>query len=515
MTPTNDKAVAEREWILDGSGRWTLNPAVNHITKDMKMCLKNLEKFDEGWEFFGLEAIRQFYYFIHEVNDNDECLFRIHENAFSVPDQDHDKIDAVMGKLGLDKVKRDFAKTLQGYRKLLGPSTLSHKKQILQKFRKSSTKHVVSEMPNGARFNANKLNTRLAYLTLKYFARGLESSGQIQGLDVVGQMPVDAFSGLPAELRLQILEKLSLAEMDYAFRSSFQDLVRLYLPTVQLKAKQWYANLFSRSNFVYAGISREEPGEVTPNALPCDVYRLRYPNLHPELQPRKYHPDHQHQAFNLEMDMLQYAPSLSHAGLLLMDALEQILWHRFQPASKIRNRDKIWQTNARPRALSFYMEPDIFEERDDPTVSIVHQEVVQRDAHLIIYQDELNLILDDLEPFLRPAFLKRQMTAAFRETDEDFAYIFPSPEFEKIVPERPTLQEHKYGYSHMKIGTAISRGTWDITSMKKVEHNLMTEDEWRFWWDFDRKRQEEEDGQGRRKGKGKGMGMGSEKVEEA
>ncbi|PVH82808.1 hypothetical protein DL98DRAFT_513537 [Cadophora sp. DSE1049] len=149
------------------------------------------------------------------------------------------------------------------------------------------------------------------------------------------------------------------------------------------------------------------------------------------------------------------------------------------------------------------MEPLIYDERHDPTVTIEDQEVVHRNPQLIIYQDELNLILNDLEPFLRPAFLKRQITSELHEMDDHFAYIFPSPEFEQIVPHRPTCSAHEYGYKHLKRGTRFSRGIWDVTSTRGTEQNLLTEDEWRFWWDLDRIRQEAE------------KEKGSEKVERA
>ncbi|KAK0122179.1 hypothetical protein ONS95_010437 [Cadophora gregata] len=484
MTLTNNEAGAMREWILDTSGRWTPNPAVNRVTTDMKLLLKSMERFDESWEFLGLETIRQLYYFIGESNDSVESPPQFNEGAFHVPDQDQEKVITVLGKLGVHQVSRDFSRTLKEYRKLLASTT---RKQILRRFRKSPAKHALLEV-SSVQFTANRLNTQLCYLTLNYFSRPLERYSKIRWLDIVRQIPVDRVSSLPVELRLQILETMSLAAMDNAFRSSFQDLIHLYLPTIQLKAKQWCTDLFSRNNFVYAGSSVID----LEGQKPCDVYRLRYPNLHPELQPRKYHPNHQPDATDSVWDTVQYPPSLSHAGMMLMDALEQILWHRSQPTDKIRNRDKIWRTNAHPRALAFYLEPFIFDERYNPISSIVDQDVEHRDSHLLIYQDELNLILNDLEPFLRPAFLKHRMTAKDHGKDESFAYIFPSPEYEKLVPTRPTHQTHKYGYCHMIIGNRICRGLWGVTSTKEIEQTDYTEDEWRRWWDSDRARQEAE-----------------------
>lgn len=76
-----------------------------------------MEKFDEGWESLGLETIRQFCYYIGEANGCSERLFRIHEDAFNVPDQDLDKLTNGLGQLGLNEVPQDFANLFQDYRK--------------------------------------------------------------------------------------------------------------------------------------------------------------------------------------------------------------------------------------------------------------------------------------------------------------------------------------------------------------------------------------------------------------
>ncbi len=114
-------------------------PSCHQITPNVKMYLSNMEKFDEGWESLGLETIRQFCYYMWiphcnitlnfcisdktlilisgEANGCSERLFRIHEDAFNVPDQDLDKLTNGLGQLGLNEVPQDFAKVFQDYRK--------------------------------------------------------------------------------------------------------------------------------------------------------------------------------------------------------------------------------------------------------------------------------------------------------------------------------------------------------------------------------------------------------------
>lgn len=84
--------------------------------------------------------------------------------------------------------------------------------------------------------------------------------------------------------------------------------------------------------------TREDLGDDSP----CDIYRLRYPNLHPNLQTRKYHLNDRHDMdpdLDPDIVVVQHPPSLSHAGLLLMDALGQPLWHKMQPKGYITCRD--------------------------------------------------------------------------------------------------------------------------------------------------------------------------------
>ena len=313
-------------------------------------------------------------------------------------------------------------------------------------------------------------------------------------------MPGNRLSNLPAELRLQILENQSLAAMDQVVRSSFQDLVHLYLPNLQRKAKQWYMDLISRNNFVYAGVSYAGPGDDLGDGSPCDIYRLKYPNLHPGLQARKYHPNDQHPMdpnLDPEIVVVQHPPSLSHAGLLLMDALEQTLWHRVQPKSYIRCRDKIWRTNIRPRPLAFFMEPPTYEEHqefEEPDFTIDDRYPLCRDPQLIIYQDELNLILDELEPFLRPAFLKRQIQADLdlSALDLDFAYIFPSPVLDENVFDKPTSSSYEYGYIHLKQGARFCQGIWDVNTTDGTDQSSYADEQWRSWYHLDQSMQQAE-----------------------
>lgn len=172
--------------------------------------------------------------------------------------------------------------------------------------------------------------------------------------------------------------------------------------------------------------TREDLGDDSP----CDIYRLRYPNLHPNLQTRKYHLKDRHDMdpdLDPDIVVVQHPPSLSHAGLLLMDALGQPLWHKMQPKGYITCRDKIWRTNIRPRPLAFFMEPPTYEvhqEFEEPDFTIDDRYPVCRNPQLIIYQDELNLILDELEPFLRQHFSSvRSKPTLISVLDFDFAYI--------------------------------------------------------------------------------------------
>ncbi|KAH6717838.1 hypothetical protein BKA61DRAFT_716306 [Leptodontidium sp. MPI-SDFR-AT-0119] len=464
MTRTNPAdEVPKRSWVLDEDGRWTLNPAVVQVTHEMMRCLVSLKKFDAGWESFGPNAIQQFYNLMgmkDHLEDSDGNVFQFHEVAFKMPEPTPFSRDLYLQFFGLsDKhgPSQKLPKVSHSCRNLLLSDYLERRKSTSCESLESTAKDLVQEEPEQTSIVDHDMYIRLCALTLRYFRLWPKKTQDAAELDNDSQKPTNVLSRLPVELQMEILEKLSLAEMDRSIRGSFQDLTHLHFSTLKFRSKRFFMDLCSRENFAYAGTwYSRDLNEIN------EVYRLKYPNLHPNLQPCKYDAGSQ----DTPIADLYDPPSLSSASFLLMTTLEHLAWQRGHPNGNIREYDKIWRTNKRSRALAFALDPD-----DSSTANFQPQS--RRTKHtLLIYQDELNLILDELDPYFRPTFLAHQMVGLDPNIIDapNYNYTFPYLEWPECKITRKLL-------------------LWDPTTTGGIERSSFDGDESVSWWEADRIKQ--------------------------
>ncbi|KAH9218646.1 hypothetical protein DL95DRAFT_488859 [Leptodontidium sp. 2 PMI_412] len=421
MTRTNPAdEVPKRSWVLDEDGRWTLNPAVVQVTHEMMRCLVSLKKFDGGWESFGPNAIQQFYNLMgmkDHLEDSDGNVFQFHEVAFKMPEPTPFSRDLYLQFFGLsDKhgPSQKLPKVSHSCRNLLLSDYLERRKSTSCESLESTAKDLVQEEPEQTSIVDHDMYIRLS------------------------------------------------------IRGSFQDLTHLHLSTLKFRSKRFFMDLCSRENFAYAGTwYSRDLNEIN------EVYRLKYPNLHPNLQPCKYDAGSQ----DTPIADLYDPPSLSSASFLLMTTLEHLAWQRGHPNGNIREYDKIWRTNKRSRALAFALDPD-----DSSTANFQPQS--RRTKHtLLIYQDELNLILDELDPYFRPTFLAHQMVGLDPNIIDapNYNYTFPYLEWPECKITRKFLVRNVVGEKVLKSGHTHCAQLWDPTTTGSIERSSFDGDESVSW----------------------------------
>ncbi|KAG4441440.1 hypothetical protein IFR05_003046 [Cadophora sp. M221] len=436
--------VPKKTWILDGNGRWTLNPAVVQVTTEVKHCLTTLEKFDAGWESFGLKTIQKFYDFMgtkNHLEDADGNVFRFDPPAFNMPK----------------------------------PTSFSRALHL--RFSGRVNQHGLSSKLRNDKLSSRKF-IRMCVLSLRYFRLWPNKTQAAAELDSDSQKPANVLSSLPVDLQMEILENLSLAEMDRSIRSSFQDLTHLHLATLKFRSKRFFMDLCSRENFTYGGTWYNRRSKEIH-----EVYRLKYPNLHPNLRPRRYRDESRRRPIAETYE----PPSLSWASFLLMNFFQHLAWQRGHPDFMILEHNKVWRTNKRFRALAFSLDPEDLSKANMQPPS--NEKRTKRT--LLIYQDELNLILDNLDPYFRPTFLAHQMVGLDPNITNavDYRYIFPHLDWSEYKIERNFLVRNIVGRRILEYGHTHCTKLWHPKTTVGIEQSSYDADKAVSWWEADRIKQ--------------------------
>ncbi|KAH6676473.1 hypothetical protein B0J14DRAFT_698523 [Halenospora varia] len=210
---------------------------------------------------------------------------------------------------------------------------------------------------------------------------------------------------LPTELQLMILENLELGEADRLVLQSFLYLRKVWIPRLSFLGPRWYNQLFNISNFECIG----ECGLRGQWTRFSTIYRLRSPNLHPNLnlplpcnlgwddneRDRKHlilNPSDVAQRLRSELDIL----------LLFTKKHRDHLWaptcgsqHLVQGTAPSFQGPTPYSSSSRSPAILLRMTG--FLASESVLFNYPGPDKTRTDAGLLVFEDELDVIVDNLE----------------------------------------------------------------------------------------------------------------------
>lgn len=265
--------------------------------------------------------------------------------------------------------------------------------------------------PSGAYFVAQNMTTKLKpsfiYLSIGYWGIPLST----KRINLSSKPKDSVFTRFPVELHLEILEKhLPIHDADEAIRQVLPRLTPIWLRSIPRLFQQWFDRLTSRDNMRYLGTIEDRNETI-------ETYRLRSLDLHPDIEIVS-HTGYRRLRHN---PLPERAPSLETAQVNLMARLmllfiEYIMtkWENMKAPSigKEESREVTTQEQesdcpycARGRCTDH----EIRKARDLVSGAIVLPLYFDLSAHfdltiphLILFEDELELICKDIEVAMRP-----------------------------------------------------------------------------------------------------------------